>query len=253
MKSCLLAGIAAVISYLAATTEGSPLDASLTRSRQLIVVTAEDWNSDRGVLQLLERAAGGQWQGVGEEVPVMLGRNGLAWGIGLRPPPHKATAGGARRVKQEGDGRSPAGVFELERVWGGAGARRLRRFPYRQMSAVMEGIDDSRSRFYNRFLDVTQVPDRERDWKRTETVRAANPMFRWLVEVKHNWAQRPDYGSNIWLHIWKAPCVATSGCTAMEAPALERLVHWLETRKRPLLVQLPRAEMERLLPQIGRE
>ncbi|MBA2432983.1 MAG: hypothetical protein H0V56_12860 [Chthoniobacterales bacterium] len=228
---------------------------AIARSRQLIVVTAPNWNSNRGVLQLLERAAGGEWQRVGDDVPVMLGRNGLAWGIGLHPPAPEATARQAKEqpTKREGDGRAPAGVFELERVYGGAGTRRLGRFPYQQLSQVMECIDDSESRSYNRIVDVAQVPVRERDWTRTETVRAANPMFRWLVEVKHNWEQRPGYGSCIWLHIWKAPGVATSGCTAMETAALERLVHWLDARKRPLLVQLPRAEMRRLLPGLKME
>jgi L,D-peptidoglycan transpeptidase YkuD (ErfK/YbiS/YcfS/YnhG family) len=214
----------------------------LANSQQLIVVTSENWSADRGTLVLLERNGTTSWRRASDDVPVMLGRKGLAWGVGL----HKA-----RATKREGDGRSPAGVFELERVWGGVAARRAAKFPYRQMSDVMEGIDDAQSRFYNRFIDVAQIPAQERDWTRTETVRAANPMFRYLVEVKHNWQQRPGYGSNIWLHIWKAPGVATSGCTAMEIAALEQLVHWLDAGKRPLLVQMPRAELVRLFPELA--
>ena len=234
----------------------------IARSRQLIVVTASEWADDHGTLALYERTAADRpWQRLGPDVPVMLGRNGLAWGVGLHPPSQEATARQAPpsdarsrpavAAKREGDGRAPAGVFELERVYGGAGAGPLRKFPYREISGdVLECVDDPQSRFYNRLVEPAQVPERERDWSRTETVRAANPMFRWLVEVKHNWEQRPGDGSCIWLHIWKAPGAPTSGCTAMDANALERLVHWLDARKRPLLVQMPRAELRRLLPEL---
>jgi D-alanyl-D-alanine dipeptidase len=213
----------------------------LEGSAQLIVVTSDSWSADRGTLVLYERAADRSWRRTGAAVPVMLGRNGMAWGVGL----HAENA-----TKREGDGRAPAGVFELERVHGGAGTDRLENFPFRQLAAVTEWIDDPQSRFYNRAIDPTQIDDRLRDWNSSEKVRAANPMFRWLVEVKHNWEQRPGFGSCIWLHIWKAPGVATSGCTAMETAALERLVHWLDRRKRPLLIQMPRAELRRLLPEL---
>ena len=87
---------------------------------------------------------------------------------------------------------------------------------------------------------------RTRDWTRSEKLRPSIRRFRWLVEVKHNWEQQPEFGSCIYLHIWKAPGVATSGCTAMEEAALERVVRWLDARKRPLLVQLPASEYRKL-------
>jgi L,D-peptidoglycan transpeptidase YkuD (ErfK/YbiS/YcfS/YnhG family) len=49
---------------------------------QLVVVTAADWKSIQGNLQLYERQDGA-WVSVGAKVPVVLGENGLAWGIGL--------------------------------------------------------------------------------------------------------------------------------------------------------------------------
>ena len=238
-----LVALLAVLTHTLLCASGeTPMKDVLEGSSQLIVVTSDSWSADRGTLQLYDRATDRSWRRTGTAVPVMLGRNGLAWGVGLH---------GEEATKREGDGRAPAGIFELERVHGGAGATKLENFPYRKMSDVMEGIDDAQSRFYNRFLDPADVPARERDWKRTETVRSANPMFRWLVEVKHNWEQRPGYGSCIWLHIWKAPGVATSGCTTMETAALERLVHWLDARKRPLLVQVPRTELQRLMPELS--
>ncbi|HEX8678394.1 MAG TPA: L,D-transpeptidase family protein, partial [Chthoniobacterales bacterium] len=180
------------------------------------------------------------WQRVSPEVPVTLGRNGLAWGVGLHAQ---------RAAKREGDGRSPAGVFQLERIYGRDARAPSQHFPYQQLSAGMEGVDDSQSRYYNRLVDAPQV--RDRDWRSSEKVRPSNPMFRWCVEVRHNWEQRPALGSCIYLHIWKAPGVPTSGCTAMSEPALERLVGWLDRAKRPLVVQLPESEISELRAALG--
>ena len=210
------------------------IDAMVARSDQLVVVTARDWRESRGTVALYERTANRSWRRVSPDLPVMLGRNGLGWGAGMHAQ---------RATKREGDGRSPAGVFELERIYGRDAVPPSSNFPYRQLSSTMEGIDDSNSRYYNRVVDAAQV--RDRDWTSSEKVRPSNPMFRWCVEVRHNWQQRPGLGSCIYLHIWKAPGVPTRGCTAMSEAALERLVRWLDARKRPLLVQLPDAEYRR--------
>jgi zinc D-Ala-D-Ala dipeptidase len=217
-----------------ATTRNT-IDSAIHGSGQLIVVSARSWSDNSGTLVLYERGKDGPWHHVSPKVPVMLGRNGLAWGIGLY---------GRQATKREGDGRSPAGVFELEATAGREPSAPTPRFPYQQLSATMEGIDDPDSRYYNRLVDVSQVGDR--DWRHSEKVRPDNPMFRWCVEVRHNWQQRPGFGSCIYLHIWKAPGTPTSGCTAMSERDLARVVRWLDARKRPLLVQLPETELAKL-------
>src|SRR5690242_20418092 len=50
---------------------------------QLIVGIAPDWNSMRGTLQRYERSGSGPWHPVSDPVPVLFGKNGLAWGRGL--------------------------------------------------------------------------------------------------------------------------------------------------------------------------
>jgi L,D-peptidoglycan transpeptidase YkuD (ErfK/YbiS/YcfS/YnhG family) len=220
---------------LATASNRFAFHAAIARSEQLILVCAENWTDDHGTLALFERTTGGGWREVADEVPVTLGRNGLAWGIGLY---------GQRPSKREGDLRSPAGVFELEKIYGRDEVSPNDRFPYQQRDDAMEGIDDPRSRFYNRLVDVRRVG--LRDWTHSEKVHADDPMFRWCVEVKHNWEQRPGYGSCIYLHIWHAPGHPTSGCTAMDSSALERIVRWLDASKHPVLVQMPRAALERL-------
>jgi D-alanyl-D-alanine dipeptidase len=158
----------------------------------LIVVTSSTWSADHGWLTLYERTGGDTWHKVSPKIPVMLGRRGLAWGIGLQD---------SEPEKHEGDRRSPAGIFELERIYGRAAASPNDHFPYRQLTDSMEGIDDPKSHYYNRLVDRSKIAIC--DWQHSEKVRPGNPMFEWCIAVKHNWEQRPGYGSCIYLHIWK--------------------------------------------------
>ncbi len=52
------------------------------------------------------------------------------------------------RIKREGDGCAPAGVFALHEVFGYASfaEARITRFPYRQLTSSLAGVDDPRSR-----------------------------------------------------------------------------------------------------------
>ncbi len=58
-------------------------------------------------------------------------------------------------------------------------------------------------------------------------------------------------GSCIFLHIWEGPGKGTAGCTAMGSLSMEEVLRWLDGEKRPVLVQLPRAEFERLRGILG--
>ena len=120
--------------------------APLTGAQQLVVVTAADWDAAQARMQRFERDGGGAWRAVGDAVPVMLGRSGSGWGIGLHP----AQAGGPQ--KREGDGRAPAGVFAIGEAFGyaptGVGA-----LPYLPMQASHYCIDVPASPLFNRIVD----------------------------------------------------------------------------------------------------
>ena len=100
---------------------------SLRNSRQCLVVVAKEWNSKTGVLRAFERARiDGEWKLRYSEVPVVLGKKGLGWGLGLVD----AEGGGPRKI--EGDSKVPAGIFRLGPAFGYAPARRARwiKLPY---------------------------------------------------------------------------------------------------------------------------
>ena len=68
---------------------------------QLIVGLAPDWNSMRGQLQLFERAAGANWTASAPPVPVLFGKNGLAWGSGIAGQ----NESGLRKTERDGQER----------------------------------------------------------------------------------------------------------------------------------------------------
>jgi len=71
--------------------------------------------------------------------------------------------------------------------------------------------------------------------------------YRWLIVVDYNRQDpKPGAGSCIFLHIWRSAEKGTAGCTAMAEQDLLALLGWLRNEKNPLLVQLPRAEYERV-------
>src|SRR5262245_64389436 len=89
------------------SAEGVPDDCT-----QLMLGTAPTWNSTRGELRLFERPRGGEWKVVAGPFPVLFGKNGLAWGTGIAGQDEP----GLR--KKERDGRAPAGVLAIGKVFG---------------------------------------------------------------------------------------------------------------------------------------
>lgn len=209
-------------------------------SRQLLLVLSPDWNATQATLRLYTRAsARGGWTADGHPVSASIGRSGLGWGRGL----HRETGDGP--VKREGDGRAPAGVFELREALGYA-ERPLPggRLPYRQATASLRCVDDPRSRHYNTIVDEAAVAV---DWSSAEEMRRKDELYRHVISVGHNDRPvEPAGGSCIFLHLRASPASVTAGCTAFEMEPMERLLRWLEPAARPVLVQLPRAEFERL-------
>ena len=83
-------------------------------SRQMILVLTDSITSTNGYLFYFERQNDKNvWTQINNKIPVVLGRNGLGWGRGLN-----SIDSSKLPIKTEGDGRSPAGVFELGAAFG---------------------------------------------------------------------------------------------------------------------------------------
>jgi L,D-peptidoglycan transpeptidase YkuD (ErfK/YbiS/YcfS/YnhG family) len=203
-------------------------------ARQLIASIAPGWDSTTGRLQCFERAGRG-WKPAQPAWPVLYGKSGLAWGRGV-------TAIGEGRQKQERDGRAPAGIFRIGKIYTydaalPAGAS----FPFRTVGRGDAWIDDVNHPDYNRHvvIDATNPPP----WFEKQKMRHGDFAYRWLVEIRHNSDPPvPGAGSAIFFHIRRGVARPSAGCTTMAEANLVQMIRWLRAEKRPHYVLLPRAE-----------
>ena len=212
-------------------------DAQRLATRHLVVVTAADWPASAGELRCFSReAATDRWQAAGSVVPVMLGRNGLAWGRGL----HRPVLGG--RQKTEGDGCAPAGVFAITALFGVVSDDSpllAGKLPFLRATPGVLAIDDPASIHYNRIVDTARIA--APDWRSAETMLRSDGRYLLGAVVAHNGPPAvPGGGSCIFIHIAEAG-QPTAGCTALPAGEMARLAGWLATAESPLLVELPAA------------
>jgi D-alanyl-D-alanine dipeptidase len=205
----------------------------IDRSEQLVVVTTPNWASTTGSMRRFERASPtAEWHPVARAVPVVVGRTGIAWGVGFdgvsSEGPHK----------REGDGKAPAGVFPLDTVFGFAPPDSMQavRLPYAQLLPTTDCVDDTTSSHYNTVVDRASVPTV--DWNSAEHMRQV-AQYKVGAIVGYN-AMPPvrGRGSCIFLHIWAGPLSHTAGCTALDETELREAIMWLDPEKRPALVQL---------------
>ncbi len=207
---------------------------TFTQSLQAVVVTTDDWDSVTGMATLYERKNfKSDWKPFGESFPVVVGSSGLAWAELLNGDIDM------KKIKHEGDGNAPAGLFPLTSSFGVGSKPNAVELPYTKLDQYTECVDDIRSSFYNRIVNRMQVGNF--DWKSSEKMLDVGTQYELGVFVAYNtYPVEPGRGSCIFLHIWSSPTSGTSGCTAMERRNLERIVAWLSPAKNPYLVQMPK-------------
>lgn len=207
--------------------------------RQLIVSIAPGWDSSQGRLQLFERGEGGEWKAASPAWPVLYGRNGLAWGRGIKGQDEPGTH------KIERDKRAPAGIFEIGKVFGyeprlPAGAD----YPFHQVTDADLWSDDPRSPNYNRHI-VIDPANPPANYSH-EKMRSGDSAYHWLIEIRHNSDPPvPGAGSAIFFHIRRGETRTTAGCTTMAEGDLLKIIRWLRADAHPCYALLPWSEYQR--------
>lgn len=208
-------------------------------STQCLVGIANDWNCSSATLRLYQKS-GGNWVVDGLAWSCRLGKNGLVWGAGIHPVPSGAT------TKQEGDGRSPAGVFAIGGAWGyDATIRKSPLLSYRQVTSRDLWIEDSASPQYNRNVILDHEP--ATPWEKKQQMKQSDPAHALKLFIAHNAPPRatPNAGSSIFFHIWRNDGGRpTAGCTSMDEAKLRALVARIDPARHPLYILLPKAEYE---------
>ena len=207
---------------------------------QIIVGKAKNWNASYVTVTLYERTRSG-WKALTAPTTGRLGKNGLAWGLGVHPY-HKSP-----QLKKEGDGRAPAGVFRIGGAYGiHKSIKKHRSLPYYQVTTRDLWVEDSSSPCYNRHLRIHHEPKSE--WEKKAQMRQNDYPHSLKLYIGHNTATptikaKPYAGSAIFFHIWRNHGKsATAGCTTLPEPQLRQLISMLNPNKNPLYVLLPDSE-----------
>ena len=206
-------------------------------STQLVVATAKDWRAKQGTLSTYERIDG-KWIKNIQAIPVILGKNGMAWGRGIHPEPMGV-------LKREGDGKAPAGIFDFGLAFGYASIANTR-MPYQGMEASNYCIDVKGSPLYNTIVDTRNVGIEaikgSTEPMRLDLTHKGDQQYVKGLVIEQNPKNEQSLGSCVFMHVWSQPNGVTLGCTAMAAPKLDRILGWLDPKKRPLYVLLPEQE-----------
>jgi L,D-peptidoglycan transpeptidase YkuD (ErfK/YbiS/YcfS/YnhG family) len=171
--------------------------------KQLVLVLTHSMASTTAIVRSYQRGNDGRWIDREESKPAVLGRNGLAWSSAFR-----RYASEAEPIKREGDGRTPAGFFNVGRAFGfsqGRGAGYVR---------IQKGkhfcVDDPSSPYYNEIL----VRSKAGRGVSGEDM-AAIPLYREGLFLDYPTNRKERGGSCIFIHVWKNKNATTIGCVAL--------------------------------------
>ena len=183
-------------------------------TRQAVLVSAAPRQFRCAVTICLFERRAHAWRQVGTPIEGVAGRNGLA------------PAG----AKREGDGRTPSGVFPLERAFGYAPL--ATRLPYTVLTPDDVWIDDPASPRYNMLSTRAQAAGFSH-----EIMRRRDDLYRYGLVIEYNTKPVvPGAGSAIFFHVWSGPASSTAGCVAAPAAHLVRLLRWLDPSQKPVIV-----------------
>lgn len=126
------------------------------------------------------------------ETQAILGRNGIT------------------NNKQEGDGKTPRGVYKLGIAFG-IHDKIDTDLKYIKINNNLYWVDDINSKFYNQMVNLTKV---EKDWNSAEHLIDYPVQYEYAVEIKTNPNNIPGKGSAIFLHCTNGN--PTAGCVAID-------------------------------------
>ncbi|MGE0063907.1 MAG: hypothetical protein AB7T86_17735 [Xanthobacteraceae bacterium] len=208
---------AAAVAVAAALMASSGLAAAqscpepLASARRLVLVTADGMTTSKARLRLYERAApNAGWRPAGGVAPAIIGRNGIAWSFAFR---QLAVRG--EPVKVDGDKRAPAGIYRLGRNFGLAPSSRAGDLHLTEGTVC---VDDPASPAYNTITSRAKV-----GWKVHGENMWRIPHYRHGIVVDYPTNRRQHGGSCIFIHLKMPQATSTSGCVALEEPALRAL------------------------------
>jgi len=204
----------------------------LYSGEQIILVVSNSLNSQKAILSSFEDG-----KKVFEPFEVNIGKNGLGWGIGNIKLAHESS----QAIKHEGDKKAPVGIFSLESIFGYKKDLNLK-MPYLHATKELICVDDSNSNYYNQIINIEKEKPNSFEYMKRD-----DNQYELGVVVAHNKNQIKKRGSCIFLHVQKSEDAPTAGCTSMSLQNITKIVNWLDRSKKPILIQIPKSELNQIL------
>jgi len=219
----------AAFSYPKAQSINS-FDPLLKNAKQALYVETSSVPAIRGTMKLYERKnEQKQWRLV-YSFPVTVGRTGLA-----KDPANLLQLPDTMPAKHEGDGKSPAGIFQLGAVFSYHDLEKLH-MPFVRVDTTDLCVDDENSTYYNTLIRSDSA---KHDYNSFEYMKRRDSLYEYGVWVLYNSIPViPGNGSCIFLHVWRDQNSPTAGCTAMSRENILKVIYRLDEKKNPVLVQV---------------
>ena len=154
-------------------------------TKQVIIGITNGDNSSHVTLSMFEKK-GNQWVQVDKAWKGRIGRKGLAWGLGIHPAQKGLT-------KKEGDGRAPAGIFNIGGAYGYATTiKKNKLLPYRKITTKDLWVEDSKSPYYNLHIILKNQPSTP--WQLKAQMRQNDYAHSLKLFISHNAASKAKAG-----------------------------------------------------------
>lgn len=202
----------------------------LQNNNQIIFVKANSDSTIQATMFLYERKNQHKQWHLKDSFNVVIGKNGLG-----RDATSSINLNNINPIKHEGDGKSPAGVFPLGPVFSYHSIKHLH-MPFVQVDTNFYCVDDMNSNYYNTLIKQDTA---QHNFNSFEYMKRNDELYEYGVWVNYNSSPvKSGNGSCIFLHIWRNENSGTAGCTAMTKEHILELIHWLNKKKNPVLLQI---------------
>lgn len=208
--------VAALAPEISATTY---CPRELHRATRLLVVTAPDMNTTKATLRTFERALpNGHWRAMSDAEPAIVGVNGLGWGETF-----KHLGRDQEPVKQERDGRTPAGIFRFGKSFGFEPVNNKDHL--RLQPGVHFCVEDVRSPYYGHIVAKSKLGQ-----KVSGEEMAAIDIYRRGLVIDYPRRRFAKAGSCIFLHVWESPDKGSSGRVGLPEERVAHFQTWAKGR-----------------------
>lgn len=180
-------------------------------NRQLILVTANGYNTSKATIQTFEKDDSGKWNPV-LNVSGFIGKNGFT------------------KDKKEGDGKTPVGKYTIGDAFGQKGNPGTK-LSFLNITEDDVWVDDPESPLYNSWQSKSQT---QGQWNSAEDM--THRLYTYGFIINYNTNRVPYKGSAIFFHVGSGH---TLGCTATSESNVISILKWIHPAKNPVIIQTP--------------